>query len=294
MAYSGTAQAQAYICPNGPGPGENQVGTTPGGNGVASMPLCASDGSGPSGGGYQRRYVHVDTYAAAAYHPAVGDFWFVGARALPGQAEPEALRRCNAAMGGGCKSLGEFTGSALGFARNDRGELWSARAGDALQARDQAIADCSKDQILTCQWWTSRNSYDHDYTPDLTKRRYRFAVAAWIKPSDGGHPSQLYLASGRDSYAAAEAAAMAACRAQSGASGAATCVIANWVGNGFIQTARDETGRVYAISEVTEQRARDAAMATCRIKRASDCRLQTLYDSRISTDTVHDFSTNNR
>jgi hypothetical protein len=43
-----TAASQVYVCPNGPGPGENQVGTTGGSNGVALMPLCASDGSGDS------------------------------------------------------------------------------------------------------------------------------------------------------------------------------------------------------------------------------------------------------
>lgn len=40
------AQAQAYICPSGAGPGERQVGMTPSSNGVASMPLCVSQGGG--------------------------------------------------------------------------------------------------------------------------------------------------------------------------------------------------------------------------------------------------------
>jgi hypothetical protein len=35
----GLAQA-SYICASGPGPGERQVGTTNGGNGVASLPVC--------------------------------------------------------------------------------------------------------------------------------------------------------------------------------------------------------------------------------------------------------------
>ncbi|MCB2056667.1 MAG: hypothetical protein H6916_03785 [Novosphingobium sp.] len=38
------AHAQ-YVCANGPGPGERQVGTTGGGGGMVGMPLCTSDGS---------------------------------------------------------------------------------------------------------------------------------------------------------------------------------------------------------------------------------------------------------
>ncbi len=40
-----TADAQTFVCPNGPGPGENQVGMTGGSGGIAAIPICASDGS---------------------------------------------------------------------------------------------------------------------------------------------------------------------------------------------------------------------------------------------------------
>jgi hypothetical protein len=40
-----TAAAQTFVCPNGPGPGEIQIGTTGGSGGVAVIPICASDGS---------------------------------------------------------------------------------------------------------------------------------------------------------------------------------------------------------------------------------------------------------
>jgi Domain of unknown function (DUF4189) len=40
-----TAAAQTFVCPNGPGPGEIQVGTTGGSGGIAVIPICASDGS---------------------------------------------------------------------------------------------------------------------------------------------------------------------------------------------------------------------------------------------------------
>lgn len=40
-----TVAAQTFVCPNGPGPGEIQVGTTGGSGGIAVIPICASDGS---------------------------------------------------------------------------------------------------------------------------------------------------------------------------------------------------------------------------------------------------------
>lgn len=39
-----SAAAQTFVCPNGPGPGEIQVGTTGGSGGIAVIPICASDG----------------------------------------------------------------------------------------------------------------------------------------------------------------------------------------------------------------------------------------------------------
>lgn len=44
LAVASPAAAQ-YVCPSGPGPGEVQVGMTPGGQGTAPVPLCQEDGS---------------------------------------------------------------------------------------------------------------------------------------------------------------------------------------------------------------------------------------------------------
>ena len=46
-----TTSDAAYPCPNGPGPGENQVGTMGGSGGIAVIPMCDSDGSADDGGG---------------------------------------------------------------------------------------------------------------------------------------------------------------------------------------------------------------------------------------------------
>lgn len=46
LVLPGLAYAQAsYVCPTGPGPGERQIGMAGGGPGVASVPICVSDGN---------------------------------------------------------------------------------------------------------------------------------------------------------------------------------------------------------------------------------------------------------
>ena len=45
MFWPMNVAAQTFVCPNGPGPGEIQVGTTGGSGGIAVIPICASDGS---------------------------------------------------------------------------------------------------------------------------------------------------------------------------------------------------------------------------------------------------------
>ena len=42
-----------YPCPSGPGPGESQIGTMGGSHGIASIPICASNGGGDEGYGHE-------------------------------------------------------------------------------------------------------------------------------------------------------------------------------------------------------------------------------------------------
>jgi hypothetical protein len=52
LAQKANAVYGPYICPNGPGSGERQVGMTPGGNGVASVPLCETNATNQESGSY--------------------------------------------------------------------------------------------------------------------------------------------------------------------------------------------------------------------------------------------------
>ncbi|MCW5580402.1 MAG: hypothetical protein KIS72_03570 [Luteimonas sp.] len=46
LAASFGASAQTFVCPNGPGPGQRQVGMTGGSPGLAQVPVCVNDGPG--------------------------------------------------------------------------------------------------------------------------------------------------------------------------------------------------------------------------------------------------------
>lgn len=47
LALPGLALADTYPCPNGPAPGDAQVGSTGGSHGVAAIPICSKVGHGP-------------------------------------------------------------------------------------------------------------------------------------------------------------------------------------------------------------------------------------------------------
>ncbi|MFD0724352.1 hypothetical protein [Lysobacter brunescens] len=49
LALPGLALADTYPCPNGPGPGDRQIGVTGGSHGIAAIPLCAYGDQGNGG-----------------------------------------------------------------------------------------------------------------------------------------------------------------------------------------------------------------------------------------------------
>ncbi len=279
------AHAQ-YICPNGPGPGENQVGTTPGGNGVAPMPLCAPvDGGGSGNGPYVPRYVHVDTSAAMAWHPDVGDVWLNGAALSEDAAKRNVLAACTAAMGSGCSVAVTFSEAAVGVARDSSGSLVYAMDGISNEAGKRALEACSARQVMPCELMITFNSYDHDHNPDLKRYRKSYAAAAW---ETGNETEALYVASGYSDLESAQSRAISACQA---AMPGKTCEVTTWVGNGFVVPYLvDRDGRAVSV-EHTVERAELRASKVCNQQHATSCRVQEPIDSRQRGLFVHDYST---
>jgi len=285
LAAPSPAHAQ-YICPNGPGPGENQVGTTPGGNGVAPMPLCAPvDGAGSGNGPYVPRYVHVDTSAAMAWHPDVGDVWLNGAALSEDAAKRNVLAACTAAMGSGCSVAVGFSEAAIGVARDSSGSLVYAMGGTSNEAGMRALEACGARQVMPCVLIVTFNSYDHDHNPNLARYRKSYAAAAW----EAGNETQLlYVASGYPDLAGAQSRAIAACEA---AMNGRACEVANWVGNGFIVPYLVNTDRRAVSAEATVERAEMRASKVCNQQNATSCRVQEPIDSRQRGVFVHDYGT---
>ena len=141
----------AYPCPNGPGPGEIQVGMADGGHGIATLPMCNRVGGaddapgdlGAPGGAVMVPRGATYTYGSIAWHADAGDVWMVGNSGAASSAEREALAACNRAMGGGCTAIGTWHNSAMKILRDRHGGLISAWDGDGGEHSARALAACT-------------------------------------------------------------------------------------------------------------------------------------------------------
>ncbi len=99
-----TADAQTFVCPSGPGPGEIQVGTTGGSGGVAVIPICASNGeenSAEDPGVWEKRWGAVATGG--------GGFGAVTDMRSEKQAKKLALAQCKGNKAGDPSKCKAFT-----------------------------------------------------------------------------------------------------------------------------------------------------------------------------------------
>lgn len=268
----------AYPCPNGPGPGEVQVGVSGGSHGIAAVPMCESSGGGGDGGGGGVVYA----FGSVAFHADADDVWMAGNRSNADTARRAALEACNRAMGGGCTSIGDWNNSSMTIMRDSQGGLWNGWDGQGGASRKRVFDECSSNQLLPCEilhsFGADRRRYD---APPSARKLY--ASAAWVFSED--FDGRLFIASGHASAAAADAAARAACTA---ATASAACRIASAVGNGVIQPYR-RNGDTSLVVERTARRAAQAAAADCQRKNGR-CTVQRSYDSRTPGQFVHDFN----
>lgn len=280
---SAPAQAQAYACP-GPGPGERMVGMTPGGNGIAPVPLCVRDDSAE---GPAQPAAPSNSYAAIAWHADAADIWvdgnYVGAN-NPGEAN--ALDACNRVMGGGCSAAGTWWNSSMTIIRDKAGYFYKGWAGDDGLERKQSLADCSAKQLLPCEVFATIRSSTNRRFPGAGVRKM-FAASAWVTGTAAeGYDHKLYVASGYRSADDATAAAVKACGDATGLACAANAL----TGNGFIQAYRLGGTDDSATVETSARRAREAAQANCKKQLSKTCEMQALFDSRKSGLFVHDFA----
>lgn len=268
------AQYEAHPCPGGPGAGEVQVAVAHDG-----MPMCRR--TEPAAPPPPPRIYNL--FGSIAWHPDADDVWMSGNWDGPISGQEEALAACNAAMGGGCSSIGEWQNSSMEVARDWNGSLWKGWGANGGTARKEALNVCRQDQPIPCEIIGTFSSGKRRHAPDPALARKRYGAGSW--PEDPALRSAAWIATGRASQSKATGAAVAACQQ---ANGGKPCVYAAVTGNGVIQPFIAEAGWKSFLPGTSAKRAAETVKAYCSQKR-TNCTVQKSYDSRIVGDFVHRF-----
>lgn len=251
------AVAQSFPCPNGPGPGEYQVGVMGGSHGVAAIPLCASNGGDGSGDDEEApsapRRPSKPGAMATAYHVDTSSMWSSVGHKNVAAAKKRALDGCNAATGGGCYLFGAFEGIGLmATAQDAMGQLWIKQAvgNEVLAPGEPSIEYCLANSF-GCDYLGVHESglifLDEDPALDQSEDRFPKGKLNWNRwamvarpttPTTTAH-SKSWLISGKENSAATRKEILDRCKAESGV----PCEIAGYAVNGKKQT---ENGQVDA------------------------------------------------
>ncbi|WP_386824997.1 DUF4189 domain-containing protein [Lysobacter brunescens] len=178
--YAGTALAQAYPCPQGPGAGQQQVGTAGGSNGVASVPMCVDTGAGSAG--YSASQSGPAPIHAAHWVLAIGTrsdgraaYMLAADAVFAEDAEARVFRRCEAAAIRDCRVVRKFDRGLFALAEAADGGFVHAiypypqftseirQAKKALKEAEKAIAEacvqqtgagCTVKEVRPSNEWT--------------------------------------------------------------------------------------------------------------------------------------------
>lgn len=160
MSWPMMAAAQTFVCPNGPGPGEIQVGTTGGSGGIAVIPICASDGSSEdssesgedaNGPVWETRWGAIATGG--------GGLGAVTDMRSENQAKKAAIKQCKKTAndnGSKCKALSYYNQCAV-IAWGASGYIFQ-RGVDLQTASSLGMQKCSS-QYAECEIYYSGCSY---------------------------------------------------------------------------------------------------------------------------------------
>lgn len=143
-----TAAAQTFVFPNGPGPGEVQVGTTGGSGGIAVIPICASNGSDDSSdsGNVESQGPVWETRWGAIARGKAGGWGAVGDMLSERSAKKAALKQCKTTATtkrAGCKISITYYDQCAVYVWGSNGGI-SSSAVDVSTASARALQLCGK------------------------------------------------------------------------------------------------------------------------------------------------------
>ena len=268
------ASAQVYPCPAGAGPGERFVGVSPGGRGVAPVPLCerVSGGAAPQASGTD--------YAAIAFHRDVPDVWATARMNGPGLANSQARDACTRALGEGCEVVG-YSDGAMAVSVVKSGELAWAWAASKRKARKRMREYCEQEnlfctELVVLQSGDTYPTFSMEAVVNLREpanvARKRYGAVAWPKdPKD----HRAWISTGHASEADAKMAAESACR-QAMAAGE-ECVIPATSGNGILAAFVSEDKQMMFTAARTEQQAQAIMPALCKKYGMRNCMVDKVY-----------------
>lgn len=288
------AMAQAYPC-NGPGPGERMVGMTPGGNGVAGVPLCVRDeAAAPVPQGPPTQW--VNSYYVAAWHPDASDVWTAAGYRSADAAGEAALAACAAAMGPGCTLTPGAANGSIAIARDGLGTLWAATGASDGKARKEVEKLCVKEQQAICQVINTTNSpswieeigYPVSQAivfPPKGNFHRIYASTAWVDSgsADGDWGAKIWVNSGYTSGKDAETAAVTQCERDSGAK----CKAVRTISDAYLTIAVDASRSIRVGSSPDYKDARKHAEQRCK-DTGTKCTVTATFDATQKGAYVHD------
>lgn len=147
LALAGTVSAQSqapHVCGAGPGPNEVMAGMSPGGNGVASAPLCYWKAQEQESGSPQPTGYWEKTWGAIAPSPLGGVLGTALGASSKEEAERLALADCTAKGGGACEVQIAYH-NQCGVMTVGEKKFFTASAGSESEAKAYGLELCEKE-----------------------------------------------------------------------------------------------------------------------------------------------------
>lgn len=155
-----SADAQTFACPNGPGPGEVQVGMSGGTGGIAPIPVCAPDGSEESPESVRENTVEWETRWGAIATGSRG-WGAVTDMGSEKQAKKAALKQCEKTENGNgtkCKARTYYNQCAVVVIASGAPGYFFQSAIDLPTASSMGMQSCNN-EYANCEIYYSGCSY---------------------------------------------------------------------------------------------------------------------------------------